>query len=81
MEFYLHTNLLILCFASVASTLQSKLNPNYRKNWLQDKLQYKGMLANLFDRFYVVTKFILPMLDDLKLLPIKYDKNVTIYII
>ena len=33
------------------------------------------MLAHSFDRFYVVTKFILPMLDDLKLSPIKYDKE------
>ena len=33
------------------------------------------MLAHLFDRFYVITKFILPTLDDLKLSPIKYDKE------
>ena len=32
------------------------------------------MLAHSFDRFYVVTKFILPMIDDLKLSPINYDK-------
>ena len=33
------------------------------------------MLACSFDRFYVITKFILPTLDDLKLYPIKYDKE------
>ena len=33
------------------------------------------MLAHLFDRFYVVTKFILPMMDDLKLSLIYYDKD------
>ena len=33
------------------------------------------MLAHSFDQFYVVTKFILPTLDDLKLSPIKYDKD------
>ena len=40
-------------------------------------INYKceGMLAHSFDRFYVVTKFILPTLDDLKLSPIKYDKE------
>ena len=32
------------------------------------------MLAHSFDRFYVITKFILPTLDDLKLSPIRYDK-------
>ena len=33
------------------------------------------MLAHSCDRFYMVTKFILPMLDDLKLSPIRYDKE------
>ena len=33
------------------------------------------MLAYSFDRFYLVTKFILPTLDDLKLSPIGYDKD------
>ena len=33
------------------------------------------MLAHSFDRFYVVTKFILPIVDDLKLSPVKYNKE------
>ena len=33
------------------------------------------MLAHSFDRVYDVTQFILPMMDDLKLSPIKYDKK------
>ena len=33
------------------------------------------MLAHSLDRLYVVTKFILPMLNDLKLSSIKYDKE------
>ena len=33
------------------------------------------MLTHSFDRFYVITKFILPTLDDLKLSPIRYDKE------
>ena len=37
--------------------------------------KYEGMLAHSFDRFYVVTKFILPTWHDLKLLPIRYDKE------
>ena len=35
------------------------------------------MLAHSFDRFYVVTKFILATLDDFKLSPICYDKECT----
>ena len=33
------------------------------------------MLAHSFDRFCVVTEFILPTLDDLKLSPIRYDNE------
>ena len=33
------------------------------------------MLAHSLDRFHVITKFILPTLDDLKLYSIKYDKE------
>ena len=33
------------------------------------------MLAHSFDRFYVVTKFILPTQDDLKLSPTGCDKE------
>ena len=35
------------------------------------------MLAHSFDRFYVITMFILPTLDDSKLSPIRYDKDCT----
>ena len=31
------------------------------------------MLANSFDRFYVVTKFILPLIGDLKFSNLNYD--------
>ena len=37
--------------------------------------KYAGILTHSFDRFYVITKFILPTLDDLKLSPIRYDKE------
>ena len=33
------------------------------------------MLDHSFERFYVVTKFILPTMNDLKLSPINYDKE------
>ena len=37
--------------------------------------KYEGILTYSFHRFYVITKFVLPMLDDLKLSPIKSDKE------
>ena len=38
-------------------------------------INMKVCLAHSFDRFYVIKKFVLPTLDDLKLYPIKYDKE------
>ena len=38
-------------------------------------IKYEGMLAHSFDRFYVVTKFILPLVNDLKFLPIDFDEK------
>ena len=56
-----------------------EIKPELQKNILKFgygiNYKYEGMLAHSFDRFYVITKFILPTLDDLKLYPIKYDKE------
>ena len=37
--------------------------------------KYEGMLAHLFDRFYVVTKFILPSIGDLNVSKLNYDNS------
>ena len=71
MDFNLHTNLLILflCFIYKHSSLEMK--PELQKNVLKFgygiNYKYKGMLVYSFDRFYVVAKFILPTVNDLKL--------------
>ena len=79
MLFYLHTNLLILlfCFIHKHSLVEGKaeLKKNVLKFGYRINYKYKGMLACSFDRFYVVTKFILQLMDDLKLAPIRYDKD------
>ena len=36
------------------------------------------MLAHSFDRFYVITKFILPSVNDLKFSPIDFDSEFSI---
>ena len=46
------------------------LNIGYRNNF-----KYEGLLAHSFDRFYVVTKFILPSVSDLKLLPLDFNEK------
>ena len=35
--------------------------------------KYEGMLVHSFDRFYVITKFMLPTIGDLKLSKLNYD--------
>ena len=37
--------------------------------------KYEGMLLHSFDRFYVVTKFILPTVDDLKFSLLDFDSE------
>ena len=44
------------------------VNFGYRVNF-----KYEGMLSYSFDRIYVVTKFILPTIGDIKYLLITYD--------
>ena len=39
--------------------------------------KYEGTLSHSFDRFYVVTKFELPRVEDLKLTAISYDPDCT----
>ena len=35
--------------------------------------KYEGMLAHSFDRFYILTKFILPSIADMKFSKLNYD--------
>ena len=39
--------------------------------------KYEGMLAHSFDRFYVVTKFILPSIGELQFAKLNYDNTCT----
>ena len=48
-----------------------EIKPELKKNIL--KFGCQGMLAHSFDRFYVVTKFILPSIWDLKFSKLNYD--------
>ena len=69
--------IILLCLISRYSSVE--IRPELQKNILKlgcgINYKYEGMLAHSFDRFYVVTKFLLPTLDDLKLSPIGYDKE------
>ena len=53
-----------------------KIKPELKKNILKFgygiNYKYKGMLAHSFDRFYVITKFILPTTSDMNLLKFNF---------
>ena len=73
-QFYL-LNLLCYIYRYTSITIKPELQKNILKFGYGINYKYEGMLAHSFDRFYVVTKFILPMMDGLKLSPINYNKE------
>ena len=51
----------------------AELKTNILKFGYGINFKYEGILAHSFDRFYVVTKFILPSIKDLKFSKLNYD--------
>ena len=54
-----------------------EISPELQKNILEFgygiNYKYEGMLAHLFDRFYIVTKFMLPSMGDINFSKLKFD--------
>ena len=75
MKIYLF--LCILCQYYLGTS--TKIKPELKKNILNFgygiNYKYEGMLVHLFDRFYVVTKFLLPLIGDLKFSNLNYDNT------
>ena len=76
-KFYLYSIFNLICnFYQSAST---KIKPELKRNILYFgygiNYKYEGMLAHSFDRFYVVTKFILPCIGDLNFSQLNYDNT------
>ena len=63
----------------ILSEHSTKIKPKLKRNILNFgygiNYKYEGMLAHLFDRVYVVTKFILPFIVDLKFSNLNYDNT------
>ena len=75
MRFYLILS--FICYFYQSSSTKNK--PELKRNILNFgygiNYKYKGVLVYSFDRFYMVTKFILPSIGDLKFLKINYDNT------
>ena len=70
---------LLICinFCYIYRYTSIKIKPELKKYILKFgygiNYKYKGMLAHSLDRFFVVTKFILPSIKDLKFSKLNYD--------
>ena len=53
----------------------TELQNNILKFGYSINYKYTGMVSHSFDRFYVITKFELPKVQDLQFTTIPYDKN------
>ena len=58
-----------------------KIKPEVKRNILNFgygiNYKYKVMLVHSYDRFYVVAKFMLPMIGDLKFSKLEFDDTCT----
>ena len=56
-----------------------KFNPELQKNILKFgygiNYKYDGMLVHLFDRFYTITKFMLPSMGDVRFSTLNFDHS------
>ena len=70
---------LFLVFGCVHEGLLVDIMPELKQNILNFgygvNFKYEGMLLHSFDRFYVVTKFELPRVEDLHLMTIQFDST------
>ena len=57
----------------------NKFNPELQKNILKFgygiNYKYEGMLVHSFDRFYIITKFMLPSMGDMKFSNLNFDHS------
>ena len=79
MKFQLYLALILICVyrytAIEVCTGDIKLKRNVLKFGYGINYKYEGILSHSFDRFYVVTKFKLPKVEDLKFTTISYDTD------
>ena len=77
MKNYLQFILMQLCYFYQCTS--TKIKPELKKNILNFgygiNYKYEGMLVHSFDRFYLVTKFILPSVGDLNFSKLNYDNR------
>ena len=70
-------SLILLIILSISKCI--KFNPELQKNILNFRYginyKYEGMLTYSFDRFYIITKFILPSIGDIRFSHLTFDDS------
>ena len=78
MKFYTFVLVIIMVvFMSKGMTFNLELQKNILKFCYGINYIYEGMLAHSFDRFYIVTKFMLPSMGDIKFSKLNLDHSCT----
>ena len=62
-------------YGTSAVSIMPELKQNVLRFGYRVNFRYEGMLAHLFDRFYVVTRIEIPKVSDLNLTVFKFDYN------
>ena len=73
MKFYLFFSIHCQFYLSTSTKIKPELKKNIMNFGYGINYKYEVMLAHSFDRFHVVTKFILPLIGDLKFSNLNYD--------
>ena len=73
MKFYLILSFICHFYQSTLIKIKPELKKNILNFGYRINYKYEGMLAHSFDRFYVVTKFILSSIGKLQFSKLNYD--------
>ena len=65
----------VLVYGTSAVSIMPELKQNVLRFGYRVNIRYEGMLAYLFDRFYVVTRIKIPKVSDLNLTVFQFDYN------
>ena len=65
--------LFLFVYDSFAIDIMPKLKRNILNFGYGVNFKFEGMLSHSFDQFYIVTKFELPKIEDLRLTTFKFD--------
>ena len=77
MKLYLILSFICYFYQSTSMRVKPELKKNILNFGYRINYKYEGMIAHSFDRFYVVTKFILPSIGELQFSKLNYDHKCT----